>query len=254
MASGSESKGELRRRSVWALGWGSRSPEFWQPPGNLLPAGNVTGIMKILCVAAAAALLACNLSGFGQTEVGCGQILDTPLHARASLTIDSRAAALEIAGTDKESIHVVCTADDMATAQHVKLRFSGTADSGDLTVTGHYGKNNNLRIRVEVPRKLNLRVSMDAGEVKVEEVAGDKDIRLYAGQITISSSREWDYRRIEASVVIGQVSAPPFGVDKGGFFRTFSRKDDNGEYRLDAHVLTGQIDLVHPDAHAFVKP
>ena len=235
-------------------GGGSRSPEFWQPPGNLLLAGNVTGIMKILCVAAAAALLACNPSGFGQTEVGCGQILDTPLHARASLTIDSRAAALEIAGTDKESIHVICTADDMATAQHVKLRFSGTADGGDLTVTGHYGKNNNLRIRVEVPRKLNLRVSMDAGEVKVEEIAGDKDIRLYAGQITISSSHEWDYRSIEASVVIGQVSAPPFGVDKGGFFRTFSRKDDNGQYRLDAHVLTGQIDLVHPDAHAFVRP
>jgi hypothetical protein len=214
-----------------------------------LPAGNVTGIMKIHCVAAAAALLACNLSGFGQTEVGCGQVLDTPLRARASLTIDSRAAALEIAGTDKESIHVICTADDLATAQYVKLRFSGTADHGDLTVTGRYGKNNNLRIRVEVPRKLNLRVNMDAGQVK-----GDKDIRLYAGQITIASSHEWDYRHIEASVVIGQVSAAPFGVEKGGFFRTFSRQDDHGEYRLDAHLLTGQIDLVHFDAHAYGKP
>ena len=233
---------------------GSRSRKFWQPPGNLLLSGNVTGIMKILWVAATAALLACNLSGFGQTEVDCGQTLDAPLHARASLTIDSRPAALEIAGTDKESIHVTCTADDSATAQRVRLRFSGTPDGGDLTVTGHYGKNNNLRIRVEVPRKLNLRVSMGAGEVKVEEIAGDKDIHLYAGQITISSSHAWDYRHIEASVVIGQVSATPFGVEKGGFFRTFSRQDDHGEYRLDAHVLTGQIDLVHFDAHAYAKP
>ena len=217
---------------------------------NFSLAGNVTGIMKILCAAAGAALLACNLSGLGQTEVGCGQTLDTPLHAHASLMIDSRPASLEITGTDKESIHVTCTADDMDTAQHVRLRFSGTANGGDLTVTGHFEKNNNLRIRIEVPRKLNLRVSMDAGEVKVEEVAGDKDIRLYAGQITISSSHEWDYRRLEASVAIGQVNAPAYGVDKGGFFRTISREDVNGQYRLYAHLLTGQIDLVHPDAHA----
>jgi hypothetical protein len=228
--------------------------ELSQPPGNLSLAGSVKGFMKILCAAAGAVLLACNLSGFGQTEVGCGQTLDTPLHARASLKIDSRPAGLEITGTDKESIHVICTADDMAAAQHVKLRFTGTAGGGDLTVMGHYGKNNNLRIQVEVPRKLNLRVNMDAGQVEVEEIAGDKDIRLYAGQITISSSHEWDYRRIEASVDIGQVNAPAYGVEKGGFFRTFSRKDDNGEYRLYAHVLTGQIDLVHPGARAEAKP
>jgi len=204
--------------------------------------------MKILWVAATAALLACNLSGFGQTEVDCGQTLDAPLHARASLTIDSRPAALEIAGTDKESIHVTCTADDSATAQRVRLRFSGTPDGGDLTVTGHYGKNNNLRIRVEVPRKLNLRVSMGAGEVKVEEIAGDKDIDLYAGQISIASARPWDYRSVDLSVDIGEVKAPAYGADKGGFFPSFTKKTADGEYGLHAHVITGEIDLLSRNA------
>jgi hypothetical protein len=48
---------------------------------------------------------------------------------------------------------------------------------------------------------------------------------------------------VDASVDIGDVNASAFGVDKGGFFRSFSRTTAEGEYRLRAHVLTGEIDL-----------
>jgi hypothetical protein len=104
----------------------------------------------------------------------------------------------------------------------------------------------NLQIRVEVPRRTSLRVTMPAGEVKIEDVTGDKAIDLYAGQITVSSTREWDYRRVDASVDIGQVNASAYGVSKGGFFRSFTKKSPDGEYRLWAHVMTGQIDLIAP--------
>lgn len=206
--------------------------------------------MKMLCTATGATLLACSLAGFGQTNGVCGQILDAPLRDRADLTIDSRPAGLEIVGSDKEVIHVTCTADDMDAARNVKLRFSGGTDSGHLKIAGSYGNHNNLLIRIEVPRKTNLRVHMGAGEVTVKEIAGDKAIDLYAGQITISSERAWDYRRIEASVDIGEVKASAYGVDKGGFFRTFARKNDNGEYRLYAHIVTGEIDLMGNGAPA----
>ena len=85
---------------------------------------------------------------------------------------------------------------------------------------------------------------MPAGQVKVEDIAGNKDIDLYAGQISISSARPWDYRSVHLSVDIGQVSAPVYGEDKGGFFRTVSKQDADGEYWLHAHVLTGQIELL----------
>ncbi|HMG85730.1 MAG TPA: hypothetical protein VK574_08295 [Terracidiphilus sp.] len=91
---------------------------------------------------------------------------------------------------------------------------------------------------------------MPAGEVKVEEIKGDKDIDLYAGQITISSAHEWNYRSVNASVTIGQVSARVYGADKGGFFRSFTKKTTDGEYRLHAHVMTGEIDLVGRKARA----
>jgi hypothetical protein len=85
---------------------------------------------------------------------------------------------------------------------------------------------------------------MPAGEVKVEEIKGDKDIDLYAGQITVSSAHEWNYRSVNASVAIGEVRASVYDADKGGFFRSFTKKTADGEYRLRAHVTTGEIDLV----------
>jgi hypothetical protein len=206
--------------------------------------------MKTLCAAAGAALLACNLAGFAQTEAACDKTLDAPLRSRAVLTIDSRPAGLEIVGTDTDAIHLSCTVDDIENARQVRIRFSGNQDDGKLTITGGSLKNGNFRVRIEVPRKTSLRVDMPAGEVKVEEIIGDKDIDLYAGQITISSARPWDYRIVNLSVDIGEVKAPVYGADKGGFFRTFRKQTVVGEYALHAHVITGEIDLLGTNARA----
>jgi hypothetical protein len=201
--------------------------------------------MKTLHAVTGAALLACNLAGIAQTETACGQILDAPLRSRAVLTIDSRPAGLEIVGTDQEAIHLSCTAHDAENAMEVRIRLQ---DDGKLTITGGSLKNGNLQIRIEVPRKTSLKIQMAAGEVKVEEIAGDKDIDLYAGQISIASARPWDYRSVDLSVDIGEVKAPAYGADKGGFFPSFTKKTADGEYGLHAHVITGEIDLLSRNA------
>ena len=205
-------------------------------------------IMKTLLGATGAALLACNLAGFAQTEVACGPTLDAPLRSRAVLIIDSRPAGLEIVGTDQEAIHLSCTAHDVENARDIRIRLSGNQDDGKLTITGGALKNGNLQIRIEVPRKTSLKVQMAAGEVKVEEITGDKDIDLHAGRISISSARPWDYRSVNLSVDIGEVKASAYGADHGGFFPSFTKKDANGEYGLRAHVITGEIDLLGTNA------
>lgn len=200
--------------------------------------------MKTFNIAAGAVLVACNLVGFSQSDVPCGQTLDGQLHSNGVLTIDSRSAGIEVVGTDQETIHVSCMADDKDNVGQVRLRFTGTPNRAKLTVTGPFLKGGNLHIRVEVPRKTNLKVEMPAGQVNVDEIVGDKDIELHAGQITISSAHVWDYRTVNASVDIGQVDAQVYGASSGGFFRTFKKESQNGEYRLYAHVTTGQIELV----------
>jgi hypothetical protein len=218
--------------------------------GNISYNGSVERVMKILSVAAGVSLLACHLVSSAQTEVACGETLDAPLRSRAVLTIDSRPAGLEIVGTDQETIHVSCTADDADSARLIRLHFSGTATDAKLRITGPHLKHGNLRVRIEVPRKVSLGIDMPAGEVKVEEVAGNKDINLYAGQITISSTQEWNYRTVSASVDIGEVNAPVYGANKGGFFRSVTKTTADGEYRLHAHVITGQIDLRGRSPHS----
>lgn len=202
--------------------------------------------MRLVWAVAGAALFACNLAGLAETRVSCDQTLTAPLRSSAVLVIESRPAGLEIVGTDEEAIHVTCHGgNNEDTARHILLQFTANPDGGRLTIGGsHVNHGNNLQVRIEVPWKTNLRVRMPAGEVKVEEIKGDKDIDLYAGQITVSSAHEWNYRSVNASVAIGEVRASVYDADKGGFFRSFTRKTADGEYRLRAHVTTGEIDLV----------
>jgi hypothetical protein len=207
--------------------------------------------MRFVCAVAGAALFACNLAGLAETKVPCDQMFTAPLRSSAVLLIDSRPAGLEIVGTDQETIHVTCRGgDNEDAAPHILLQFSPNSDGGKLRIeSNHVRHGNNLQVRIEVPWKTNLRVRMPAGEVKVEEIKGDKDIELYAGQITISSAHEWNYHSVNASVGIGEVRAPMYDADKGGFFRSITKTTADGEYRLHAHVTTGEIDLVGRKSH-----
>jgi len=197
-------------------------------------------------VALASTALCCTLAGSAQSAtISCDQVLTAPLHARSLLGIESRPAGLEIVGTDEETIRVTCDThnSDEGNASRIRLRFSPNATCGKLKIEGeHLRHGNGPQIKIEVPKRTSLMVRMFAGEVKVEQISGDKDVEVGAGQITISN-HNWDYRSVEASVSIGQVNAPMYNANKGGFFRGVSQSTPGGEYRLHAHVTTGQIDL-----------
>jgi hypothetical protein len=191
----------------------------------------------------------------------CGQPLDAALRSGALLTIDSKPAGIDIvttdAATEKETIHITCTAakdqdPDSATQTHLQL--SGTPTHTKLTITGPHIDHHSPQIRIELPRKVNLDIQMPAGQVTVNDIVGDKRIELHAGQITISSTHKWNYKDVDVSVSIGQVSAPVYGpgddAEKGGFFRTLHKQNPTGEYRLHAHVTTGQIELLGKPTHS----
>jgi hypothetical protein len=210
--------------------------------------------MKALGIVASAALFACSMVGLAQSAVPCGQTLGAPLRPNATLSVDSIPASIEIVGTDQNTVRVSCSADDMDSARQVQLQLTGTSTGATLKLTGPHLKHGNLTVRIEVPRKTNLRLEMAAGEVKVGEVVGDKDITLRAGAITISSSHSSNYKDVNASVSIGEVNVSPDGEAKGGFFRDFRKQYPNGQYRLRAHVTTGKIALLGISAHSAAEP
>jgi hypothetical protein len=200
--------------------------------------------MKILCLAAASILFGCNISALSQSDVVCGQTLSSPLHSRSVLTVESRPAGLEFAASDDEMVHVTCSSSDADLAQHIHLKFSRSASDSKLVVDGgHINNHGNLKIRVEVPRKTNLQIRMPAGEVKIEDIVGDKDVEIHAGHILIASREVWRYKKLDLSVSIGSLNAPAYGVKDGGFLHTLKQETTDGEYRLHASVGTGEIEL-----------
>jgi hypothetical protein len=200
--------------------------------------------MKFPCVAAGVALLACSMTGFAQTDVACGQTLQAPMRSDTALTIDSRPAGLTIVGTDAGTIKVTCKADQPEEMQGVRLRLSGVEGENKLTIQGGTTHHGGVEVRIEIPHRTSVQVKMGAGEVTIENLEGNKDISLYAGQVTISLPQASDYRSVDASVDVGEVNAQAFSADKGGFFRHFQHHDASGQYRLYAHVTTGEIDLL----------
>jgi hypothetical protein len=205
--------------------------------------------MKSISPVTVAVLLACSAAAFAQTEAACDETLHSPLRSRATLAIDSRPAGLEIVGTDNPDLHVSCSATDVD-PRDIRIRLSGRPDDAKITVSGNSLHKGNIQIRIEVPRKTSLKVKMAVGQVKVEEISGDKDIDMSVGQIIVSSNRLWDYRMVDTSVTLGEVAAPVYGAEKGGFFRSFEKRSADGEYSLRAHLTVGQIELIGTHAPA----
>lgn len=186
-------------------------------------------------------LLTCGTAALGEANGSCASGLEAPLHDRGTLTVRSSPSGIKVVGTDQDKLRLTCT---HASDPHaVRFLLAGEPGHEKLTIHSDMDHQNNLEIRIEVPHRTNLRVHMGAGEVTISNLEGDKDVDLYAGQITIAEGDISDYRSVRASVDIGAVKASAWGVDKGGFFRSFTHTTANGEYRLYAHVLTGEIDL-----------
>jgi len=76
----------------------------------------------------------------------------------------------------------------------------------------------------------------------VEGVAGDKDLELIGGDLTIQVGSPEDYSRVDLSVRFGDVSGTQFG-DPKGWLGNAVRRNGNGKYSLHAHVMSGDLVL-----------
>ena len=154
--------------------------------------------------------------------------------------IHLRSGDFRIVGRDNNKISVRLDGRNAGNAQDLTVRFERSNHDGDLRISG--GPRNGLQVTVEVPAASSLYVRMPAGELAVEGVSGDKDVELHAGDLTISVGSAADYARVDASVLSGDLEAPPFGESHGGLFRSFE-KHGSGRYKLHAHVGAGDLTL-----------
>lgn len=158
----------------------------------------------------------------------------------SQLNLRLRSGDVRVVGTNDNKISVRVDAKNLEEARKVKVVFDRSDSSTRLRVSG--GPKNDTQIVVEVPKSTGLFVRMPAGQLEISDVVGDKDVQIHAGELILHVGDPADYSQVDASVMTGDIDAPPFHEDHGGFFRSF-HKSGNGKYRLHAHVGAGDLTL-----------
>jgi hypothetical protein len=165
---------------------------------------------------------------------------DLPSGSRLDLRV--RSGDVHVIGVDQDRISVELSGRSAhdARARELKVQFRNDGGSARLRISG--GPKNDLTITVRVPRRTDLHARIPFGEVRIENIVGDQDVEVHAGDLTVAVGDPADYAHVDASVFTGEVEAAPFGESHGGLFRSF-RQTGTGRYRLHAHVGAGQLTL-----------
>lgn len=97
-------------------------------------------------------------------------------------------------------------------------------------------------VTLYVPASTNLKAELDVGDLRVEGIAGDKDLKVGIGDLDVSGVDAKSYHSVHASVAIGDVSDHVFALSPSGFLgKSASKQTGDGPYRLRLHVTIGDI-------------
>ena len=179
-----------------------------------------------------------------QTKIEATDIARHPFSADfrsgSRLKLRVRSGEVHIIGGNQDKISVELSGPKANDAKRLKVCLVRKDGGSDLRVCG--GPRNGLTITIRIPTKTDLYARVPFGEVRVENIAGNQDVELHAGELTVALGDSAVYSHVDASVFSGEVDAAAFGESRGGLFRSF-RREGSGRYRLHAHVGAGQLTL-----------
>lgn len=166
------------------------------------------------------------------------QDFEANLPSGANLRLHLHNGDFRVVGGDSEKISIHVEGKNVELARNIKIQLKRSARAVDLKLS-HVPKNE-LQVTIQIPKSTNLYARMRGGDLSVEGVAGDKDLELTGGDLTIQVGNPEDYSHVDLSVRFGDVSGTQFG-DPKGWLGNSVRKDGNGRYRLHAHVMSGDL-------------
>ncbi len=168
------------------------------------------------------------------------KVVQQPFASGGTIRLHLEAGGYTIRAASSDNIVVTYPPNRNGESSGVKVEIKPTASRADVYVRNT--PRNNFSATIEVPRHSNLWARLSAGELSIEDIEGDKDVELWAGQINIDVPHPDVYGHRDASVLAGSLEASAFNISKGGLFRSF-RQEGPGKYRFHAHVTSGEIDV-----------
>jgi hypothetical protein len=168
------------------------------------------------------------------------QGFEANLASGATLRLHLHDGDFRVVGNDSEKISIHLQGKNVEQAKNIKIQLKRSGNTVDLKLS-HVPKSE-LQVTIEIPRSTNLYARMRGGDLSVEDVAGDKDLELTGGDLTIQVKNPEDYSHVDLSVKFGDVSGTQFGDPKGSIGNSV-QKEGTGKYRLHAHVMAGNLVL-----------
>lgn len=100
------------------------------------------------------------------------------------LRIHARSGEVHIVGTDQNKISVEVSGKKANQAADLQVRLKEKGGATELRVSG--GPKNEITLTIRIPRDTDLYARIPFGEVHVENVLGNKDIEMHAGDLTVA--------------------------------------------------------------------
>ena len=169
-----------------------------------------------------------------------GQPVQADLSSISAIRFHLQYGDFRIVGTDSDEVTIRTYGKNAEQASKMKVRIRRVGDALDFTFS-HVPKNQ-VYVTIAIPRETKLYARMKAGDLSVNGIAGDKDLELMAGDLSIQVPDPADYGPVDLSVRFGDVSGDQFGSPKGVVGNSLKR-DGSGKYRLHAHVFAGDLTL-----------
>lgn len=164
-------------------------------------------------------------------------VLERAFVSGGRVVMELSAGGYEVIGTGTDQIRVDWRRSD---ARNVDVDVTVKGREATVFIDGPLHKG--AEAIIEVPRRTDLVVRLSAGELLIKGVEGHKDVSARAGEIDIQLGRPEQYRRVEASVNIGELNASAFNQNKEGFFRSVTWIG-KGTYDLRARLTVGELNL-----------
>jgi hypothetical protein len=165
--------------------------------------------------------------------------VDKPFAPGGSIYMDLSAGGYVIEGTPDPRIRIRWSTKDADAAKSVRATADVTGTEARVTTAG---PSNGFNVRIEVPLRTNVSISLSAGDLALGALDGDVDLSAWAGNMRVAVRNPSEYYSVRASVTAGQISAEPFQVNKGGLFRSFSW-DGKGRRALRVRLTAGDVVL-----------
>jgi hypothetical protein len=103
------------------------------------------------------------------------------------------------------------------------------------------GPTKHASFTIEMPARSDLHLRVRAGDVRIQGIEGNKDVRMTAGDLHIDVQPD-TLRHVHAAVTFGDLKAHSLGIEKDGIRNKFDWYGA-GEYTLDARLFAGDVTL-----------